>query len=395
MKFPFSKISDIKTASFSGGTPLTSKPEYYNPPSIPWLKTKEVNYRPIYETESYISELGLKKSSAKIVPANSVIVAMYGQGETAGRVAINKIPLSTNQACFNLMVNPKIADYRFIYYALVLSYDALVILKNGGAQPNLNAFKLNNFEIPCPELAIQTKIGDILSQYDELIEVNRRRIAILEEMAMRTYREWFVFFRFPGHETTEFVDGLPKEWEYKQLEEITDITMGQSPSSDEFGEDIAGMPFHQGVADFGKRYVSNRIFTNTSKRIAPANSILFSVRAPVGRINITSEPIVMGRGLCSIMHKLGIQSYIYYALKDKFFEEDLIGGGSIFASASKKEIHSIQLINPTIEILAYFNELIEPIDNQIRTLYTQNSRLQQMRDRLLPQLMSGQLEVTP
>ena len=133
------KIADLCTLVTSGGTPLTSNPDYYYPKEIPWLKTAEVNYSRIYDTESYISREGLNHSSAKLIPANSVIVAMYGQGDTAGRVAINKIPLSTNQACCNLVINHAIADYQYVYYALCTLYDKLVSLKNGGAQPNLNA----------------------------------------------------------------------------------------------------------------------------------------------------------------------------------------------------------------------------------------------------------------
>lgn len=97
-------IGEVCKYTTSGGTPKSNINEYYNPPTIPWLKTKEVNYCRIYETETYISEEGLEKSSAKLIPPNSVIVAMYGQGDTAGRVAINKIPLTTNQACCNLII---------------------------------------------------------------------------------------------------------------------------------------------------------------------------------------------------------------------------------------------------------------------------------------------------
>ena len=139
MKCNTVRIEDICTLVTSGGTPLTSVQSYYTPKEIPWLKTGEVNYCRIYNTEFYISKEGLERSSAKLIPANSVIVAMYGQGDTAGRVAINKIPLSTNQACCNLIINQEKADYEYVYYALCTLYERLVALKNGGAQPNLNA----------------------------------------------------------------------------------------------------------------------------------------------------------------------------------------------------------------------------------------------------------------
>ena len=108
------KLGDCCVNVTSGGTPLSSRNDYYNPPTIPWLKTKEVNYNRIYDTEFKISQNGLENSSAKLIPKNSVIIAMYGQGDTAGRVAINKIPLCTNQACCNLIIDKSICygNYR-------------------------------------------------------------------------------------------------------------------------------------------------------------------------------------------------------------------------------------------------------------------------------------------
>ena len=110
------KLSDVCFSAYSGGTPYRRNDEYYKNGLIPWLNTKEIIFNRIYKTENYITELGFKNSSAKWVPVNSVIIAMYGA--TAGRVAINKIPLTTNQACCNLIVDEKKADYRYIYYSI-------------------------------------------------------------------------------------------------------------------------------------------------------------------------------------------------------------------------------------------------------------------------------------
>ena len=130
MKWEKVKLGDICKYVTSGGTPKSSIKEYYEPKQIPWLKTKEVNYCRIYETESYISKDGLDNSSAKMIPQNSVIVAMYGQGDTAGRVAINKIPLTTNQACCNLIIDETKAYYEFVYYQLVATVYKGNIIKN-------------------------------------------------------------------------------------------------------------------------------------------------------------------------------------------------------------------------------------------------------------------------
>ena len=226
MSYHFQQVESVCKLVTSGGTPLSSNPSFYEPKEIPWLKTAEVNYCRIYNTENYISEEGLKRSSAKLIPENSVIVAMYGQGDTAGRVAINKIPLSTNQACCNLVIDDEKADYRFVYYALTTLYEKMVSLKNGGAQPNLNAGIIKAVEIPMPSLCIQKRIADILSAYDDLIENNHKQIKLLEEAAQRLYKEWFVDLRFPGYEKTEIIDGVPVGWKKEKLVKIADIKAG-------------------------------------------------------------------------------------------------------------------------------------------------------------------------
>lgn len=223
MRYGTVAIGEICKYITSGGTPRSNIKEYYFPPEVPWLKTKEVNYFRIYETETYISKEGLQKSSAKLIPENSIIVAMYGQGDTAGRVAINKIPLATNQACCNLIIDPQKADYEYVYYAMVTLYEKIVSLKNGGAQPNLNAKIIREIEIPFPDIETQHRIADILSAYDDLIENNKKQIKLLEEAAQRLYKEWFVDLHFPGYENTKIIEGIPEGWKKSSLEEICEL----------------------------------------------------------------------------------------------------------------------------------------------------------------------------
>jgi type I restriction enzyme S subunit len=125
------RIVDICSRVVSGGTPLRSKAEYYDNGSIPWLKTGEVKKSYIYETQEQITQQGLSNSSATLIPKNSIIIAMYGDGNTAGNVAINKIELATNQACCNLILNTEVAFYGFLYFYLKDSYENLINLKSG------------------------------------------------------------------------------------------------------------------------------------------------------------------------------------------------------------------------------------------------------------------------
>ena len=158
-------ISKICKNIVSGGTPLTSKTEYYNG-NIPWLRTQEVDWVDIIDTSIKITEEGLNNSSAKWIPPNCVIVAMYGA--TAAKVAVNKIPLTTNQACCNLEIDEKLANYRFVYYWLCNEYKNLKALGEG-SQSNINSQKIKKFQIPIPPLSEQERIVEILDKFDKLV----------------------------------------------------------------------------------------------------------------------------------------------------------------------------------------------------------------------------------
>lgn len=388
------KIGDICLKTCSGGTPLSKNPDYYNPPVIPWLTTSEVNYSRIYSTQKFISEDGLNNSSAKIIPENSVIIAMYGQGNTAGRVAINKIPLATNQACCNLIINPEIADFQYVYYTLTAMYNDLIVLKSGGAQPNLNAKKIKEFEIPYPDIEVQRTIGKILSAYDDMIDNCKKQIALLEEAAQRLYREWFVDLRFPGHETTPIGEnGLPEGWNYTILADIAYIVMGQSPASTYYNNERIGLPFHQGVSSFGNIYVINDIYTSKWTKEADPNSILFSVRAPVGRINLTSERVALGRGVASINHKGELQPFLYHFLKYYFYKDNIMGNGTIFSSINKEQLKGVKILAPSEHIATSFCKLVSIYDRQLSVIDKKLKFLIEARDTLLPRLISGQIEI--
>ena len=292
--------------------------------------------------------------------------------------------------------HPEKVDKRFIYYVFNSPiFRAQVKGSATGATVRHTApERIYQCKVPCPtDIDIQRHIADILSAYDDLIENNNRRIALLEESMRLQYREWFVRLRFPGHEHVNIVDGLPEGWRKKPLEEVSDLTMGQSPPSDTYNTNGDGLPFHQGVTGFGDRFVNHDTFCTQFNRIAEPGDILFSVRAPVGRINITLDRVIIGRGLSAIRSKTGDQSFLFYQLKDHFFKEDMLGGGAIFASVTKKELSGEFLLVPRNGIVREFERISQPVDQQIVNLHLQNCRLTEARDLLLPRLMSGEIQV--
>ena len=286
-------------------------------------------------------------------------------------------------------------ETRFLFYLLT---DAKLSRYAGGAaQPLVTQTVLKQVKVRVPPLPIQQRIAGILSAYDELIENSQRRIKLLEAMARALYREWFVHFRFPGHENHPRIPSplgeIPQGWEVKKLKDVCRLTMGQSPKSEFYNEAGDGVAAHQGVTDFGDRFPSDRLFCTADGRIAEAGDIPFSVRAPVGRMNIANKKILLGRGLSAIRHNQGCQAFLWEQLKNRFTEVDMMGNGSIFASVTKDDMQGIELLCPSPPLIEVVTKHFDPVHSEIAALGQQIQTLRSTRDLLLPRLLSGQIDV--
>ena len=255
--------------------------------------------------------------------------------------------------------------------------------------------RIADVKVSVPTLRLQRRVAGILSAYDELIENNQRRIRILETMARALYREWFVEFRFPGHDKIPRVASplgdIPQGWEVKKLKDVCHLTMGQSPKSEFYNQIGEGQPFHQGVTDFGDRFPTDRLFCTVEGRVAEAGDILFSVRAPVGRMNIADKRIVLGRGLSAIRHNEGHQAFLWEQLRNRFSKDDMMGNGAIFAAVTKGDMQGIELVCPPSALVGAAAKYFEPINSQIGALTKEIQNLRCTRDLLLPRLLSGQV----
>ena len=296
--------------------------------------------------------------------------------------------------------NPAEVDTKFLYYYFFSkAWRDLVASKtlSGATVDRIPLTDFPTFTVKAPPLDRQRRIAFILSAYDDLIENCEWRIKVLDEMARGLYREWFVNFRFPGIEKVPGSDGqsalLPKTWKRAPLVEVAKITMGQSPASEAYNSVSDGDPFHQGVTDFGVRYPIHRMFSTAGARFAEQGDILFSVRAPVGRLNIAPSRLILGRGLSAIRHNEGHQGFLWEQLRAIFYKEDMIGNGAIFASVTKKDVESIETLVPDAGSLKRFSDQIKPIHQSIDLLDRQLAILKATRDLLLPRLLSGQLDV--
>ena len=189
------KIGEVCTKVCSGGTPSTSNPEYYKG-NIPWLRTQDVDWKDVYDTDIKITEEAIKNSSAQWIPANCVIVAMYGA--TAAKACINRIPLTTNQACCNLQVDENIANYKYVYHWICREYERLRALGEG-SQSNLSGKKIKDYKIPIPPLSVQSHIVEILDKFTAMeAELEEQLQAELElrKKQYAYYREQLLNFSY-------------------------------------------------------------------------------------------------------------------------------------------------------------------------------------------------------
>jgi type I restriction enzyme S subunit len=328
---------------------------------------------------------------------------IYGRRGDIGRQALirhRQAGWLCGTGCLRLNLGDSIIDPIYLHYYL-REPDVIEWITNqaiGATLPNLNTSILRSVPIRFPQLPTQRKIAAILSAYDDLIENNLRRIKILEEMAQNLYREWFVKFRFPGHEKIKLVDSplgkIPEGWEVCPLSQACHLIMGQSPKSEFYNEMGNGLPFHQGVSNFGERFPTDTVYCTVENRIGESGDVLFSVRAPVGRINIANGRIVIGRGLSAIRHKKGYQWFLFHFLKETFNKEDLMGGGTIFKAVTKNDMQGIKFLSPSEQIIKLFEKFVVPMELQIENLTRKNTTLRRTRDLLLPKLISGEVDVS-
>lgn len=305
-------------------------------------------------------------------------------------------PLTFESSIIRVRLDRSAADPEFFfnYFRSPIGRSRIRAIVGGAAVKGIRGSDLKLIKVHLPPLDKQIAIRQVIAAYDDLIATNQRRIALLEDAARRFYREWFVHLRFPGHESVPVRDGVPEGWAKLPLGDVAEITMGQSPESKHYNTDGDGLPFHQGVSDFGHRFVKHETYTKQATRIGEAGDILCSVRAPVGRLNLTRDKIAIGRGLSAMRSRAGHQSLLSYQLDALFVEEDMIGGGAIFASVGKKELFGQLILQPSTSVATTFNRLAADLDAQVENLDLQNQELAQARDLLLPKLMSGQLDVS-
>ena len=446
-------LEEICLKVTSGGTPSRKNPKLYENGNINWVKTKELNNGYIWESEEKITEEAVRKSSAKLLPVNTILLAMYGA--TVGELGVLGKEMACNQACCALIIDPKKADYRFIFYLLRLYKKEIQSLATGAAQQNLSAKTIKEFCFYIPSLEKQTEIADILSELDKKIQLNTQINQTLEQIAQALFKSWFVDFDPVRAKAQALSDGLsleqaelsamqaisgktaeeltallqtqpdryaelaetakafpcemveidgvevPKGWEMKALSDLGQIICGKTPSKSNkefYGDDV---PFIK-IPDMHNQVFITQTTDNLSvvgansqsKKYIPAKSICVSCIATVGLVSMTSKPSHTNQQINSIIPD-DEQSceFLYLSLKQPSmtkYLKDLASGGSATLNLNTSTFSKIEIITPSKEIIDIFQKVIY-IFEKILSNSIKNKRLTEIRDLLLPRLLNGEI----
>ena len=380
------KLGDF--AEFINGGAWSDKE--YTESGVPVVKVTNLKNGTVDLTEvNFISISSLDKYGRHVLRKGDLVIATVGShpnlvASAAGRATI--IPTIAEGALLNqnaLCIRTKSHELNQGYLGYLGKSDLFQgyvksVGRGAANQVRIALGLIKEFSFQIPPLPTQRKIASILSAYDDLIENNLKRIKLLEEKAFANYK-----LIVQNERLEEFT-----------IEELANVVMGQSPTSYTYTnekEDI--LPFHQGVTNFSNYFVEHKIYCKAPIKISEVGDILFSVRAPVGRINFTNEKICIGRGLCAFRSKMGFQNYFYHQLKEFFFTEDVIGNGAIFNAVTKVELMKVKLKTPRKKIQKEFEDEAQQIYNLILNLTKQNTKLREARDILLPKLVNGEIEV--
>jgi type I restriction enzyme S subunit len=408
------KLSDLMNV-IGGGTPKTKISEYWGG-AIPWLSVVDFGNteKRVFDTEKKITELGLNNSSTKMLQKGQIIISARG---TVGELAVLGWDMAFNQSCYGLNAKSEICTNDFLYYLMKCK---ILELKRNAHGAVFDTITRNTFETvsaSIPDIDTQTAIAEILSSLDDKIELNNKINQELENLAQTLFKQWFIDFEFPNQNGDpykssggEMVDSelgeIPKGWEVKSLDEISNITIGRTPPRKEhqwFSENPKDVKWIS-IRDMGNcstyilntsEYLTEEAVSKFNVPIIEKNTVIISFKLTVGRISISTERMLSNEAIAHLnfFDKNIYPEFIYLYLKQ--FDFDSLGSTSSIATAvNSKAIKALKFIYPNAQLLGSFQEQVSLIFKQILNTTKENQELTNLRDTLLPKLISGELEVS-
>jgi type I restriction enzyme, S subunit len=388
----------------SGGTPSKARADFWIG-DLPWVSSGEMAQRYIYDTQLHISEEGAKQGS-RVVPPNTVLAVVRGMSLAREfRIALTRCTAAFNQDLKAFVCEPDV-EPEFLFYALTARRDQVRELATEASHgtKKLEMDVLSAFPVLIPKIDVQKKVISVISAYDDLIENNRRRMALLEESARLLYQEWFIRLRFPGHEHTRAVDGVPQKWACVPIGQMADCVGGGTPSTSvsaywEGGDVTWVTPTdvtrneHLVLLD-SENKITEAGLKSSSAKIVPPHAVLMTSRASIGFFAIVGREVCTNQGFISVVpHNPTIAHFLLFHLLFRREEIRSMGSGSTYAEVSRGKFKEFSVLIPEDRVVSLFSEQVKLVLDQVRTLKQQNQKLRQARDLLLPRLMSGEIAV--
>ena len=335
---------------------------------------------------------------------NDILYSVVGSFGKPVLIKENK-PFAFQRHIAILRPNNEIVDSRFLYYVMLsrdfyMQADTVAI---GAAQRTISLTALRNMEVELPSMEIQHRIATILSRYDSLIENYQKQIKLLEEAAQRLYKEWFIDLRFPGHENTNIVDGVPEGWKKKKISDVCETVGGGTPSTKVPAYYKGGRIKWVTPTDITRnnciclldtdKKITEEGLRNSSTKMVPAGTILMTSRASVGYFGIADFEVCTNQGFISCIPIPNMQMYLLFNLMSRVDEIRQKAGGSTYLEISKSVFRNFDIVCPSEIILLQFQDKASLVLKKEKTLSLQLRLLTEARDRLLPKLMSGEITV--
>ena len=360
----------------------------------------------IYDIPMELVPLNAKeKVSAKVEKDDLLFARQSLVLEGAGKCSIvmDVSPLTVFEShIIRVRLNQEFANPLFYYYYFRSPYSPIKTIVSQCAQAGIRGSDLQKLEVVFPPIETQNRIADILSAYDNLIENNQKQIKLLEEAVQRLYKEWFVDLRFPGYEDTPIVDGVPEGWSLRAISEFGEVVTGKTPSTEKKEYYGGNIPFvkipdmHDCVYPVMTESSLTEAGAKTQiKKFIPRNSIMVSCIATVGLVNIAVERCQTNQQINSII--LFDERDLYYVFSAMKRLKELLEGvgsnGATMTNVNKTKFASLPILYPSEELRDSYYSFCKPIFEKIYNLSLSVVRLKKARDRLLPKLMSGEIEV--
>lgn len=305
-------------------------------------------------------------------------------------------------------IRSKDSNERFIYYLLKANREYIESFAGGAVYDSITKKATQNLEFNVPEIETRAEIANVLSAFDDLIENNKRRIEILEEMAETIYQEWFVNLNFPGSENVGMIDSelgeIPENFEVKEIGEITNSISGGTPKTDndelwENGDITWYTPSDLTEAgtmfmDDSSRHINKRGLDNSGAKMFPPYSVMMTSRATLGVLAINTTSACTNQGFINVIPEETLGTYyIYHWLQDNMEDIISLAGGATYKELRITVFREIKILVPPENLVDQFKSKLLPIGQGIENLIKRNKKLRQIRDLLLPRLISGEIEV--